>query len=48
MTEAEKITLPTPIPPSKKYFAELIGTMVCAYGLRKRCYCGLIILLEEL
>jgi aquaporin Z len=28
MTEIEKITLPTPITPTKKYFAELIGTMV--------------------
>ncbi len=28
MTESEKITLPTPIPPTKKYIAELIGTMV--------------------
>ena len=28
MTESEKITLPTPIAPTKKYIAELIGTMV--------------------
>jgi aquaporin Z len=28
MTESEKIALPTPIAPTKKYFAELIGTMV--------------------
>jgi aquaporin Z len=28
MTELEKITLPTPIAPTKKYIAELIGTMV--------------------
>ena len=28
MTESEKITLPTPITPTKKYAAELIGTMV--------------------
>jgi aquaporin Z len=28
MTESEKITLPTPITPTKKYVAELIGTMV--------------------
>src|SRR5665647_622057 len=28
MTESEKITLPTPIAPTKKYVAELIGTMV--------------------
>ena len=28
MTELEKITLPTPISPTKKYVAELIGTMV--------------------
>ena len=28
MTELEKITLPTPIAPIKKYVAELIGTMV--------------------
>src|SRR4030042_2212348 len=28
MTDSEKITLPTPIPPTKKYIAELIGTMV--------------------
>ncbi len=29
MTETEKIvTLPTPISPTKKYIAELIGTMV--------------------
>jgi aquaporin Z len=28
MTDSEKITLPTPITPSKKYIAELIGTMV--------------------
>ena len=28
MTETEKITLPTPITPTKKYVAELIGTMV--------------------
>ena len=28
MTELEKITLPTPVAPTKKYIAELIGTMV--------------------
>ena len=28
MTESEKIALPTPITPTKKYVAELIGTMV--------------------
>ena len=28
MTETEKIALPTPISPTKKYIAELIGTMV--------------------
>jgi aquaporin Z len=28
MNESEKITLPTPVTPAKKYFAELIGTMV--------------------
>lgn len=28
MTEVEKIALPTPISPTKKYVAELIGTMV--------------------
>jgi glycerol uptake facilitator-like aquaporin len=28
MTESEKITLPTPVAPTKKYLAELIGTMV--------------------
>jgi len=28
MTESEKIALPTPISPTKKYVAELIGTMV--------------------
>ncbi len=28
MTETEKIALPTPISPTKKYVAELIGTMV--------------------
>jgi aquaporin Z len=28
MTESEKITLPAPISPKKKYVAELIGTMV--------------------
>jgi aquaporin Z len=28
MTESEKISIPTPITPMKKYFAELIGTMV--------------------
>ena len=28
MTETEKITLPSPISPAKKYVAELIGTMV--------------------
>ena len=28
MTESEKIALPTPIAPTKKYIAELIGTMV--------------------
>jgi aquaporin Z len=28
MTESEKIALPTPITPTKKYIAELVGTMV--------------------
>ena len=28
MNESEKITLPTPVTPAKKYLAELIGTMV--------------------
>jgi glycerol uptake facilitator-like aquaporin len=28
MTETEIYTLPIPITPTKKYFAELIGTMV--------------------
>ena len=28
MTESEKIKLPTPITPPKKYLAEFIGTMV--------------------
>ncbi len=28
MIESEKITVPTPITPAKKYVAELIGTIV--------------------